>query len=60
MKPKRINLAYYNDEWNVPDVSNEKCLHDDCPECEGTGRKDNGEMCAHYISCPCSKCNPKF
>ena len=34
-----------------------KCLNKSCPECGGTGRKRvNGQMCVHYISCPCPKC----
>jgi hypothetical protein len=34
------------------------CLHDGCPECLGTGRKLDGSMCIHSISCPCPKCTP--
>jgi len=35
------------------------CLHDSCPECNGTGTKLNGlGMCIHFISCPCPKCSP--
>lgn len=34
------------------------CAHDRCPECHGTGRKKNGEICVHMISCRCPKCNP--
>jgi excinuclease UvrABC ATPase subunit len=32
------------------------CLHDDCSECNGTGRKQDGSMCIHHISCPCPRC----
>lgn len=39
-------------------VSFEPCLHDSCPECCGTGRKVDGTMCAHMLSCPCPKCTP--
>lgn len=35
-----------------------KCLHNECPDCEGSGIKQNGTTCMHMISCPCSKCNP--
>lgn len=34
-----------------------ECLHKSCPECKGTGKKKNGEMCIHMISCPCPRCN---
>ena len=34
------------------------CMHDTCPECIGTGRKRDGSMCVHMISCPCPKCSP--
>ena len=37
---------------------NQHCLHDNCPECHGSGRKPNGETCVHMISCPCRKCKP--
>ena len=34
------------------------CLHDNCPQCDGTGSKKNGlGSCVHMISCKCSKCN---
>jgi len=36
------------------------CLHDNCPECHGTGNKDNGGICVHFISCSCSKCTPTY
>lgn len=36
-----------------------KCLHDQCPECGGSGiKKKDKTPCVHFISCPCSKCNP--
>lgn len=31
------------------------CLHDQCPNCLGTGRSKFG-LCTHAISCDCSKC----
>lgn len=34
------------------------CLHDSCSECHGTGRRKNGQICIHMISCPCKKCTP--
>lgn len=37
--------------------SNEKCLHEQCAECQGTGRKKDGSACVHMISCPCPKCS---
>jgi hypothetical protein len=35
------------------------CLHDTCPECIGTGIKQDGSLCVHCISCPCPKCSPQ-
>jgi hypothetical protein len=35
------------------------CMHDNCSQCHGTGKKDNGEICVHMISCPCPKCSPR-
>jgi hypothetical protein len=35
------------------------CLHHGCPQCNGTGRKKDGTMCIHHLSCPCPKCTPK-
>jgi hypothetical protein len=41
---------------------NEKqpCLHDACPQCHGTGKKEDGTICVHHISCPCPKCTPRM
>lgn len=36
------------------------CLHDLYEECHGSGKKENGELCIHFISCNCSKCSPGF
>ena len=36
------------------------CLHKSCPECNGTGRKRNGEMFVHHLSCPCPRCSPRM
>lgn len=35
------------------------CLHNQCPECVGTGIKKNGGSCIHGISCPCPRCTPR-
>lgn len=38
----------------------DQCLHLQCPSCHGTGvNKSTGEVCVHYISCPCSRCTPR-
>lgn len=34
------------------------CMHDQCPQCHGTGIKLDGTSCVHGISCPCPKCTP--
>lgn len=33
------------------------CAHETCTSCNGTGKKKNGDMCIHMISCPCKKCS---
>jgi hypothetical protein len=48
-----------NEHLNGSYISWQPCLHDGCLECVGTGRKKNGEMCIHFISCPCPKCTPQ-
>lgn len=57
LKSNNFNLGApyrYNIESNI-EPSN--CLHDSCPECNGTGLKVTGNsMCIHYISCNCNKC----
>lgn len=37
----------------------QKCLHKGCSECHGTGRKKDGTICIHHISCPCPRCTPR-
>lgn len=36
------------------------CLHDKCSRCHGTGLGPKGELCSHFIYCPCSKCRPSY
>lgn len=37
------------------------CLHLLCPECKGTGqRRDGLGLCVHMISCPCTRCTPRW
>ena len=40
------------------DLNWRPCLHDQCPDCVGTGVKRDGKPCVHGISCPCQKCYP--
>lgn len=37
-----------------------KCLHDQCPECKGTGLNSYAQICIHGIACPCLKCSPTY
>ena len=37
----------------------EPCLNKLCIECHGTGKKKDGTLCIHFISCSCSKCTPR-
>ena len=59
----KADYAIIDDEfnWNKSEKkSQEPCAHDSCPECRGSGRKQDGTVCVHMISCPCPKCNPTF
>lgn len=67
---KKGTKAYEN--WNygweeaenyddyLKNYNNQKCLHELCPECHGTGRKKNGQSCVHMLSCPCPRCTPFY
>src|SRR5690606_5839038 len=35
----------------------EECLNENCLSCLGTGKKINGEICIHYISCSGKRCS---
>lgn len=51
--------AYHSDYLEqIRKVSKQACLHKGCPDCRGTGRKHNGEMCVHMLSCSCVRCSP--
>jgi len=42
-------------------IKSDPCLHTQCPTCKGTGFNiQTGEMCVHFISCPCPKCSPRY
>lgn len=53
----KIDLDFIELYPEVKTPSN--CLHDNCSECHGSGRKSTGEACIHFISCPCPKCTPQ-
>lgn len=52
--------------WRWPEINyplkpfqyDHACLHNSCSECHGTGRKVDGSMCIHHISCGCRRCTP--
>ena len=50
-----INGSKYGSNWS----NWQPCLHDQCPDCLGTGIKHDGSLCIHMISCPCPKCSPQ-
>jgi hypothetical protein len=38
----------------------QKCLHECCPSCGGSGNKKDGSgPCIHFIACSCPKCSPR-
>lgn len=49
----------YTPYWGDAPYS-EPCMHQSCPDCFGTGRKANGQMCLHMMSCPCPRCTPRY
>lgn len=59
---KIINVEYENFLLKNKVIDeNDICLHKQCHKCNGTGYDDiNKKPCVHYISCPCSKCNPIY
>jgi len=60
---KKRNQQISKKPWNYGTIVNnpvQECMHDRCPECHGTGKKWNGQMCVHMLSCPCPKCSPQF
>ena len=60
MYPKELAKRIENGEkWSLG-KDRQKCLHDACPDCHGTGKKHDGTMCIHFLSCPCPKCTPRF
>ena len=36
------------------------CMHEQCTSCFGTGVKEDGTACIHFISCSCPKCTPRM
>ena len=58
---KELNEKQKQHLENVEKLKDKQhCLHDGCPDCFGTGVKEDGSPCIHWISCPCPKCTPKF
>jgi len=49
-------------DWmgNAIPVHEQRCLHLSCPQCHGTGRKQDGQLCVHMLSCPCPRCSPRM
>lgn len=39
-------------------INEQNCLHQSCSSCSGTGRRKDGTVCVHMISCPCKNCSP--
>lgn len=52
----RDNTFYYHNYITNPNI---ECLHKQYPKCHGTGIKENGEVCLHWIACPCPNCTPR-
>lgn len=52
------NKSNFWQKRHAGDPKTDDFLCKQCPECHGTGRKENGKTCAHHLSCPCRKCVP--
>lgn len=52
-------ITHIGNNVNIPKNNNVQCLHDSCPLCKGTGKKEDGSICIHHISCNCHKCTPR-
>lgn len=56
------HMAYYNPfaiaKLNIKKEKISSCLHERCPECNGTLVKSNGDDCLHPFSCDCHECKP--
>lgn len=52
-------IAHIGNNVNIPTNGDIKCLHDSCSLCKGTGKKVDGSICIHHISCNCPKCTPR-
>ena len=55
---KRKQKQHLESIQQAKEINWQPCLHDGCLQCHGTGRKLDGSMCVHSISCPCPKCTP--
>lgn len=53
---KRRQQEHLNNINN--NINWQPCAHDNCQECVGTGRKQDGSMCIHHLVCHCPKCTP--
>lgn len=57
--PKQFDWSYDENiisltQW--PPKTQSNCMHDNCPNCNGTGRSIYGGACVHGLVCPCDKC----
>lgn len=58
-KRREEHFKNINRNFGINDENWQPCMHDQCPECLGTGIKKNGGMCVHMLSCSCPKCSPR-
>lgn len=52
------NFDKINQKTEFTFTEEQKCLHEQCSNCHGTGFGIMG-ICVHSISCPCPKCSPR-
>lgn len=51
-----IQEMFLDDTYKKKHDKPHECMHDMCQQCHGTGKKEDGAICIHYISCSCPKC----
>ena len=57
---KRRQKEHLGNIQRQNDANWRPCLHESCPECLGTGIREDGCACVHLISCPCPRCAPSL
>lgn len=55
-----LNMIRHRKINRRPTKINNRCLHKQCTNCNGSGKDSRGNLCIHMISCLCPRCRPTF